>query len=138
MTSSQMRKLTPVLIVNAIEPCLPFWIERLGFTKVAEVPHEGTIGFVILVKDSVEIMYQTRASVAADVPAFAHEGEGSKTHATTLFIEVSDIDAVERAMKGVPLALARRTTFYGMDEIGVREPGGHIVMFAQHAEAAKS
>ena len=25
----------------------------------------------------------------------------------------------------------RRQTFYGMDEIGVREPGGHVVMFAQ-------
>ena len=138
MTSSQMRKLTPVLVVNAIEPCLPFWVERLGFTKVAEVPHEGTIGFAILVKDSVEIMYQTRASVAADVPAFAHEGEGSKTHATTLFIEVSDIEAVERAMKGVTLVLPRRTTFYGMDEIGVREPAGHIVMFAQKVETPSS
>jgi uncharacterized glyoxalase superfamily protein PhnB len=138
MTSSQMRKLTPVLLVEAIEPCLPFWVERLGFTKVAEVPEGNTIGFVILVKDDVEIMYQTRASVAADVPAFAHEGEGSETHATTLFIEVSDIAAVERAMKGVTLVLPRRTTFYGMDEIGVREPAGHIVTFAQKVEAAKS
>jgi uncharacterized glyoxalase superfamily protein PhnB len=133
-----MRKLTPVLIVDAIEPCMSFWVERLGFTKVAEVPHEGTIGFVILMKDSVEIMYQTRASVAADVPAFAGEGKGSKTHATTLFIEVSDIDAVERAMKGLTVVLPRRTTFYGMDEVGVREPGGHIVMFAQKVEAASS
>ena len=138
MTSSQMRKLTPVLIVDAIEPCLPFWVDRLGFAKVAEVPHENALGFVILVKDDVEIMYQTRASVAADVPAFAREGEGSKTHSTTLFIEVSDVAAVERAMKGVTFLLPRRTTFYGMDEIGVREPAGHIVMFAQKVEVAKS
>lgn len=33
------RKLSPVLIiVDAIEPCLPFWMERLGFAKVVEVP----------------------------------------------------------------------------------------------------
>jgi hypothetical protein len=25
----------------------------------------------------------------------------------------------------------RRKTFYGMDEIGVREPGGNAVIFAQ-------
>jgi hypothetical protein len=36
----------------------------------------------------------------------------------------------------VTLVLPRRTTFYGMDEIGVREPAGHIVMFAQKTEAA--
>jgi len=29
----RMKKLTPVLFVEAIEPCLPFWTERLGFTK---------------------------------------------------------------------------------------------------------
>ena len=133
-----MRKLTPVLVVEAIEPCLPFWVDRLGFTKVAEVPHGNQLGFVILVKDDVEIMYQTRDSVAADVPAFAKEGQGAKTHATTLFIEVSDVAAVERAMKGLTLVLPRRTTFYGMDEIGVREPAGHIVMFAQKTEVAQT
>jgi hypothetical protein len=29
------------------------------------------------------------------------------------------------------VVVPRRQTFYGMDEIGVREPGGHVVMFAQ-------
>jgi hypothetical protein len=30
--------------------------------------------------------------------------------------------------------MARRTTFYGMHEIGVREPGGHFVVFAQRLD----
>jgi hypothetical protein len=60
----QVRKLSPVLIVEAVEPCLPFWTERLGFAKVV-----------------------------------------------------------------VP----RRQTFYGADEIGVREPGGNVVLLAQPA-----
>ena len=28
-----MRKLTPVLLVEEIEPCLSFWTDRLGFEK---------------------------------------------------------------------------------------------------------
>ena len=41
------QKLTPLLMVEAIEPCLPFW-DRLGWTKVAEVPHGDAMGFAIL------------------------------------------------------------------------------------------
>ena len=29
------------------------------------------------------------------------------------------------------LLLPRRTTFYGATEVGYREPGGHVVTFAQ-------
>jgi len=56
-----MKKLTPVLYVDAIEPCLPFWVDRLGFSKTVEVPHENAIGFVILARDGLELMYQTWA-----------------------------------------------------------------------------
>ena len=31
------------------------------------------------------------------------------------------------------VVVPRRQTFYGADEIGVREPGGNLVMFAQHS-----
>jgi hypothetical protein len=126
--TSAMKKLTPVLVVEEIEPCLPFWIERLGFEKTAEIPEGSKLGFVILRKDDVEVMYQSRESVEKDVPALLPERGG---HPIGLFIEVSDVAAVERALGGVDLILPRRTTFYGMDEVGVREPGGNPVIFAQ-------
>lgn len=28
-----VKKITPVLLVDAIEPLLPFWIDKLGFAK---------------------------------------------------------------------------------------------------------
>ena len=125
--TSRMQKLTPVLIVNAIEPCLPFWTERLGFTTVAQVPDGDGLGFVILEKDGVEIMYQTRESVRKDLPSAL----GAEGHSMMLFVEVADVGAVERALDGMEPVMPRRTTFYGMDEIGVREPGGALVVFAQ-------
>lgn len=127
MTHSTMKKLSPVIMVDAIEPCLPFW-ERLGFQKTAEVPEGDKLGFVILAKDGVEVMYQTFESVEHDAPGLLARVRG---HGAALFIEVGDIEAVDRALAGVEVVVPRRKTFYGMDEIGVREPGGHVVMFAQ-------
>ena len=124
---SAMKKLTPVIMVDAIEPCLPFW-ERLGFAKVAEVPEGDRLGFVILAKDSVEVMYQTHESVEKDAAGLVPRTYG---HGAALFIEVSDVASVASALEGIEIVVPRRKTFYGMDEIGVREPGGHIVMFAQ-------
>lgn len=127
---SEIQSLTPVLIVEAIEPVLPFWRDRLGFTVVAEVPHEGVLGFVILGRDGATVMYQSRKSVASDVPALAQDmGRG-----VGLFVQVADVDAVERALEGVPRVTPRRRTFYGMDEVIVREPAGFAVTFAQRID----
>jgi hypothetical protein len=126
--TSAMKKLSPVLVVDEIEPCLPFWVDRLGFEKTAEVPEGAKLGFVILRKDDVEVMYQSRESVEKDVPAMLPARGG---HQIGLFIEVSDVGAIERALEGLDVILPRRKTFYGMDEVGVREPGGNPVIFAQ-------
>jgi len=125
---SAMKKLTPVLVVDEIEPCLPFWIDRLGFEKTVEVPEGSRLGFAILQKDGVEVMYQSRESVEKDIPALVPPRGG---HSVALFIEVSDVGAVERALGGFEVILPRRKTFYGMDEVGLREPGGNAVIFAQ-------
>ena len=122
----RMKRLTPVLIVDRVEPCDEFWRSRLGFQRTAEVPHGDALGFVILEKDGVELMYQSRASVADDLPGLAAE-----EHRTVLFMEIDDLDAVERAVEGVEIVNPRRRTFYGMDELVVREPGGSVVTFAQ-------
>jgi uncharacterized glyoxalase superfamily protein PhnB len=121
-----MKKLTPVLNVETIEPVLPFWVDRLGFEKTAEVPHDDALGFVILKHGEVEIMYQTRASVEADLGSSARIPLGG----TALFIEVDDLDDVERRLDGIPHVIPRRKTFYGADEIVVREPGGNLIVFA--------
>lgn len=127
----KLNKLSPVLVVDAIEPCLSFWVDRLGFTRIAEVPDGDRLGFVILQKDGIEVMYQSRASVRKDIPALADAPAGG----TTLYIVVADVAAVERAVKGADIVVPRRKTFYGADEIGVREPGGNAVIFGQHGSS---
>ena len=134
MTKSEMHKLSPLLTVESIEPCLPFWVDRLGFAKTVEVPDGTSLGFVILAKDGVEIMYQSRASVEKDIPALAKGGVNALP-AMGLFIEVGNIDEVERSLEGIEHVIPRRRTFYGMDEVVVRDPGGYVVVFAQPVAA---
>ena len=130
---SQFQKLTPVLLVNSILPCLPFWTERLGFIKVAEVPGpDGLPQFVILLGGGIEVMYQTWAAVEEESPAAAATPRG---HSIALFLEIADLDRIDQALTGIPRVAERHTTFYGMEEISVREPGGAVVTFAMRVGA---
>jgi hypothetical protein len=125
-----LKRISPILIVDRIEPCLAFW-EAIGFDRTADVPHGDGLGFVILEKSGLEVMYQTRASLAADLPALA----GAPSGGTFLYLEVMDLDAVIEAIGDAPVVFPRRKMFYGMEEIGVREPGGNAVTFAMPVSA---
>jgi uncharacterized glyoxalase superfamily protein PhnB len=120
-------KLTPVLMVEEIEKSLPFWVDRMGFAKTVDVPEGDRLGFVILVREGAEIMMQSIASVRKDEPKFAPTGDANTVG---LFVEVEDFGDVLKRLDGYPITMSERTTFYGMREIGVHEPSGHIVVFA--------
>lgn len=121
-------KLTPVLLVESVEESLAFWVERMGWQKTVDVPDGDVIGFAILTNEDSELMLQTFASAAKDGPQFV---AGSGRHRSSLFIEVGDwANTIERP-EGFEVAMPERTTFYGMREIGVFQPGGPVVIFAK-------
>jgi uncharacterized glyoxalase superfamily protein PhnB len=131
--SMNVKRITPVLLVEEIEPLIPFWVDRLGFAKTIEVPDGNKLGFVTFQKGSVEVMYQTYSSVEKDAPkeVSATAGKGP----TYLYMEVDNFDAVLAAMKGVKMVMPVRTAFYGMKEFSVQDPGGHFITFAQPVAA---
>jgi catechol 2,3-dioxygenase-like lactoylglutathione lyase family enzyme len=134
-----MNTLTPLITVEEIEPCLPFWTDRLGFEVPTTVPNEGRLGFAIVRKGPTEIMYQTRASIDADLGASgAPAGLGTELvgGTSTLFIEVDDLDDVIAALGDADVVVPRRRTFYGMDEVFVRAPCGTLVGFAASAQGS--
>lgn len=124
-----MKRMTPILTMDAIEPSLPFWIEGLGFQQTMQVPGEGGLGFVALEKAGFELMLQTRGSVAADLPALAEEFARGPS---VLFMEIESLEGMEEKLLGLGAEVARprRRTFYGADEVFFRTPGGHIVGLA--------
>lgn len=130
MAAIAIQKITTVLAVESVGPSLEFWQNRLGFECTVTVPHEDALGFALLVKDNLEVMLQSVSSILADLGAQSGEVNG---RSAVLFVEVADLGAVEQALDGYPIEMERRVTFYGMHEIGVREPGGHFVVFAQRS-----
>ena len=127
--SPTLKQLTPVLIVDAVEPCIKFWTDRLGFTVNNQVPDtDGKLIFASVEKAGIEIMYQTRASVLSEDPGAERDLTG---HSVALFTTVSDLNSVEKSLSGAPVVKPRHDTFYGSTEIYVKEPGGNTVGFAQ-------
>ena len=134
-----MKQITPLITVDEIEPCLPFWT-ALGFELMATVPHDDKIGFAMLNHGDLVLMYQSAASVEADLGASgAPSGLAAEMGASTaaLFVEVEDLESVIEATQGSEVIVPRRQTFYGMDEIFVRAPCGTVVGFAHKVEGAE-
>ena len=96
------------------------------------MPEGGKLGFVILVRDGVELMYQTYASAEKDIPGLVRK---PNLPGTFLYIEVTGLDDIKRRLAGVKVEVPERTTFYGAREMGVREPGGNLILFAEMSAA---
>ncbi|HEX3578552.1 MAG TPA: hypothetical protein VHY33_08300 [Thermoanaerobaculia bacterium] len=126
-----IKKITPVLIVDRIEPLLPLW-DALGFARAAEVPHGDALGFLMLTRDGVEVMYQTFDSVRGDEPKAL---EGSRAiGASAIFLEVDDLDGLEAQIPaGTDVIAVSRKTFYGSTETIIRDAAGNLITFAQFA-----
>lgn len=127
-----IKRITPILFAQEIEPCIKFWTERLGFQKTVEVPEGDKTGFAILEKDGLELMYQSYASVEKDNAATA---ELARKGPTFLYIDVDDLSRALAATKGAEIAMPERSTFYGSREFGIKDPVGHWIIFAQQGAA---
>lgn len=122
-----MKAITANLVVESIEQCLPFWVERLGFERVTDVPEGDSLGFVILKHGGTQLMLQSLASVAKDVPPMAKSASRA-----TLYVDVDDLERIKQALGDWPRVVPDRTTFYGANEVIVQDPAGNFVFFAQH------
>jgi uncharacterized glyoxalase superfamily protein PhnB len=125
----EVKSLAPILVVNEIEPVLPFWVDRLGFAVITTVPEAGPYVFAIVARDGAQVMLQTRASASEDLNA-----DLGSIGAGVVYVSVAALDPVIGALgDAAEIVVARRTTFYGADEIFVRDPAGNLVGLAAFA-----
>jgi hypothetical protein len=136
VAAGTVRKITPVLVVESIEPVVTFWT-RLGVQPSTQVPGDHGLAFAIFSGEGVEVMYQTVASVKEDLVASASVREAFRPgpQQTTLYVQVQSLADVESRLQGERLILPRRTTFYGAIEVGYTDPAGNIIVFAERTEA---
>jgi uncharacterized glyoxalase superfamily protein PhnB len=132
MKPTEVKKITSILFAEELEPCLRFWTERLGFEKTVEVPEGDKLGFAILEKNGLELMYQSFASAEKDNAA---TGAAVRMGPSFLYIEVADLDVALQTTEGAEIVMPVRTTFYHSREFGIKDPAGHYLIFAQQGAA---
>jgi uncharacterized glyoxalase superfamily protein PhnB len=124
VTGIAIKSLAPILLVESIEPSLPFWVEQLGFSLTVTVPDAAPLAFAIVARDCVEVMLQSRASAGEDL------GDLGAMGPALLYISVAALEPVLAAIEHASIVVPRRTTFYGSDEIYVRDPAGNVIGFS--------
>jgi len=122
-----INKSTPILHVEAVEPGLKFWTERFGFQTTIQVPEGDHLGFAALDNGTVELMYQTYEGMKNAGPLAEAAAQGP----SFIFMEVSDIQTIKKALQQTEIVQDIHETFYGAQEIVAKEPGGHYVIFSQ-------
>lgn len=129
-----VKRITPVLFVQDVEPCVKFWVDRFGFEKATEVPDGGHLAFAMLQKGNVELMYQSYASADKDIAAVS---QVVRKGPTFLYVEVDNLEETINVVKGAEVVMPKRKTFYGSTEIGIKDPAGHFVTFAEFAASTQ-
>ncbi len=121
-----LKKLTTLLVVDRIEPCLPSWL-AVGYRVTVRVPEAGPLGFVILSSNAGELMLQTKKSLAADMPTVA-----AKKPRMLLYGDVPSLTQAKKSLRGAKVLVARRKTFYGATESWLELESKVILGLAEH------
>ena len=127
-SKTAFRKMQSVLLVDRIEPCLEFWVDRLGFEVRVQVEAEDHLEFAALCRDDVEVLFRTRDSLHDDTPGLIDSGEHQPW--VVMYIEVDDLVDLMPRLEGVEIVVPMRETIFGTREIFVREPSGRILAIA--------
>jgi uncharacterized glyoxalase superfamily protein PhnB len=123
--SARFGSMTPVFLVDQVEPCLDFWVDRLGFEARLRVPGDDGLEFVQLVRDEVRLAYRSRGSLGRMSPELL----GGHDHLpwVILYLPVSDLDALLPRLDGIEVVVPLRESDFGVRELYIREPSGRVV-----------
>jgi uncharacterized glyoxalase superfamily protein PhnB len=127
-----LKKLTPNLMVEDVRRTMDFYQAVLGFEVLSTVEDAGEVGFAIMQRDGVEIMFQSRKSLSENVPALTGSSIGASQ---TFYIEVTDIATLYQQIKDkVTIVVDMHDTFYGTKEFYFRDINGYILSFSEAAQ----
>ena len=128
----ELKKLTPNLMVENVNETVDFYRDVLGFELAMSIPEEGELNWAMMSCGGVELMFQSRASVAEEFPPF---GELEIGGSLGFYIEVAGIDELYAGLaERAEIVTEPHTTFYGMREFTIRDNNGYILTFAEQVE----
>jgi uncharacterized glyoxalase superfamily protein PhnB len=116
-------------MVEDVNRTITFYENVFGFELSQTVPEEGKFVWASMRSGDVEIMFQERESLNEELPVF----EGTPLGGTlTFYLRVDDLKGFYDKIKDQVTVLQElHTTFYGMNEVAVRDLNGYIFVFAE-------
>lgn len=125
----KMLLLSPNLLVSSVEDSMKYYQEIFDFSEGPTVPGpSGKLQWGMVASGSVQLMFQTAASILEEIPDFPAESVGGSF---SLFIETEDTPSLFEAVKDkVQVVIPLKKTFYGKWEFIIKDLNGYYVTFA--------
>ncbi|MFP4470130.1 MAG: VOC family protein [Bacteroidales bacterium] len=131
----KLNSLTPNVMVHDVNQTIEWYRTNLGFELVMSVPEEGKSEWAMISRDAVNLMLQTRESIAAEQPEFTDMPIGASQ---SFFIKVTGLEEIfEKITDTRAVIKPLYKTFYGMNEFIIRDCNGYYLTFAEE-DSAKS
>ncbi len=129
--TTHMKSLSPNLMVNDVNETLDFYVNVLGFTKVATVPQSGKLDWAMAQHGAVTFMFQEKESIQTEYPQLKNFAQGG---GITFYIHVMHIQKLFESIDGkVKIAKQMHKTFYGTTDFAIEDNNGYILTFSQSA-----
>jgi uncharacterized glyoxalase superfamily protein PhnB len=126
------KNLIPNIMVEDVNKTLDYYKDLLGFNVYATNPEQGKYDWAMAGKGNTSIMFQSRESLAGEMPVFKGKDIGASL---TFYIGVDNVDELYKSIKDrADVVMDMRKTFYGAMEFGIKDLNGYILVFAQNQE----
>ena len=129
----KLNSLTPNLMVNDVEETVEYYTDMLGFTLLMTVPETGKLDWAMVKRNDVVLMFQTKKSLASDLPRMAGEKPGG---GLTFYIKVDRITEIHEELfnNEVEIISELESTFYNTIEFSVVDVNGYVLTFSEEQE----
>lgn len=127
---AKINKMTLNLMVPDVEEAIKFYRDALDFNVTLTVPESGTKNFAILETGGIELMLQSKESLATDIPVVGSKDLGASV---VCYMDVEDIRGLYNKLKKMKVKIVKPIgpTFYGMTEFYIEDPHGYVLGFAE-------
>lgn len=121
------RRVVPSLLVRELVATLQFYQDVLGFSVTGLYPDADQPIWAEVARDGVALMFYTNPP---------HGTPETPSLSGTLYFYPDDVRSLAAELKGkVAFAWGPEVMPYGVRELGIRDPNGYYLAFAEEAEA---
>ncbi len=125
----------PNLMIADVQRSLAFYRDKLGMTVIMTVGADKTFNqggdvvedpvFAVVEWGGDQLMLQARESLTADLPTVPAAGEARLWG--TVYMRGFAPDSVAERLDTADVIKGPETSWYGMRELYVRDPDGHVI-----------